>query len=336
MKQRFLFTSIMLLCLLSCKNQVQNHIADLDVIDIENGLQNLTRLKTSDFGKTIRYIPLETTDDGLIGNSPIIKVLKNYIVIEFTRPSSCLLFDKKDGSFIAKIGRVGQGPDEYSNTFSWTDEKEEFLYFVRLPDQLLKYDMKGTFCDRVRFSDNPGSASYYLLTDSEIIGYFDLTSPKTNQFVLGFFDKEGILSDTISSLLPDIEFDVNQVANISVLRGSSIYGNWAKSGTMIIDYKNDARQVLAPNSAKIWKHNENIRFKEDFVDTLYTLANRQLIPSIIFNTGKYHWPAQERISKNNTTERIFVSYVSENENFVFFQCIRGMHSDKSVLYNGLP
>ena len=48
----------------------------------EHGLQNLTRLKVSDFGQTIRYIPLDTPDEGLVGRNPVIKVLKNHIVIE--------------------------------------------------------------------------------------------------------------------------------------------------------------------------------------------------------------------------------------------------------------
>jgi hypothetical protein len=33
--------------------------------------------------------------------------------------------------------------------------------------------------------------------------------------------------------------------------------------------------------------------------------------------------------------RIFIADVSENNTFIFFQCIRGMYSDERVLYNGL-
>jgi len=333
MKQKLLFAGIILSFLFSCKNQVMQS----EGIDVEYGLQNLTHLKTSDFGKTIRYIPLETTDDGLVGNNPTVKVLKNHIVIEFASPKSCLLFNKQDGSFIAAIGNVGQGPDEYSDVFSWTDEKEEFLYFGRQPDQLLKFDMQGNFRGRVKFSFSSGLASYYLLTDSEIIGYFGsgIFISQTIQFALGIFDNDGILNDTIPSLLPNLQLQAEQVGSVSVIRRNSTYGNWAKAGTIIIDFKNDTRQILAPNSAKLWRNNKNIRFKEDFVDTLYTLANNQLIPSIIFHTGKYHWPVEERTSKQSTNERIFIADVSENENFVFFQCIRGMYSDTPVLYNGL-
>jgi hypothetical protein len=188
MKQTFLFIVMILPLLFACQNQVRQS----DGIDVERGLQNLTRLKASDFGKTIRYIPLETTDDGLVGNKPVIKVLMNYIVTESQRSS--LLFDKKDGRFIAEIGRIGQGPNEYTDIFSWADEKEEYLYFNRRPNQLVKYDMRGVYSGRLEFSSLPGSlASYYLITDSEIIGYFTGMG-QTSSYTLGLFDKEGFSS----------------------------------------------------------------------------------------------------------------------------------------------
>ena len=155
MKRNLIITTILFLFSLSVNSQ-KNGGMSLDVIDIESGMKNLSRLKISDFGKTIRYIPLETTDDGLVGKNPVVKVLRNYIVVEYntlpTQQGVCLLFSKKDGRFITKIGHTGQDPEAYTDCFSWTDEKEEFFYFERQPNQLIKYDMKGKFCGKVEFS----------------------------------------------------------------------------------------------------------------------------------------------------------------------------------------
>ena len=333
MKRILLFTSIVLIILFSCKNQGDNSM-DAKDINVEHALQNLTRLRISDFGKTIRYIPLETTDEGLVGNNPTVKVLKDHIVIEFSTPKSCLLFSKKDGRFIASIGRVGQGPHEYSENFSWTDEKEEFLYFARRPDQLIKFDMKGVFCGKVEFSSPPGLASFYLLTESEIVGYFSGFN-QTNQFALAIFDKDGVMKDTVPLLLPIIQPEFDQVAGIQVTRGISTYGNWARSGAIVFDYKDDTRHIFVTNARRIWKNKENIRFKENYIDTLYTLSDNKLIPSLIFHTGKYHLPVEDITGEKKTNERIFIADVSENDNFVFFQCIKGLLSDDPVLYNGL-
>ena len=326
--------NLIITCMLffvSCKNK-EKSIIDTDVIDIEYGLQNLTQLKTSDFGKTVRYIPLETTNDGLVGNNPIIKVLGDFIVMEFQ--NSCLLFDKNDGKFISEIGRFGQGPDEFTSNFSWADEKEEFLYFQRRPNQLLKYDMKGKFSGNVKFATS-NLASYYLITDSVIIGYFGDQINSTNPFALGFFDVNGNLNDTVSQLFPKKPIEFDMIANISVLKNHNMYGNWTKTGIILINFKDETRQITTPNPARVWNYKGNIRFKEDFVDTLYTVSDKNLIPSIVFNTGIYHWPAEESRSIKNAKDRIYISDVSENEKSVFFQCIKGLFADESILYNGL-
>ena len=63
MKQSIVFAAIILLFFFSCKNQKHSDIVS-GIIDIEHGLQNLTRLKVSDFGQTIRYL---FTDNDIIG-----------------------------------------------------------------------------------------------------------------------------------------------------------------------------------------------------------------------------------------------------------------------------
>jgi len=337
MRKKILFAGIVLTFLLSCSNQEKRKIYS-EEIDIESGLHNLVRLKTSDFGTTIRYIPLETTDDGLVGREPVIKVLRNHIVIEAQK--SCLLFDKKDGRFLSKIGHFGQDPAAYTEIFSWSDAHEEFLYFLKQPDQLVKYDMKGNFRGKVEFSP-PQLASYYLVTDSEIIGYFSGIF-NSSPYSLGFFDNNGILNDTVPKLASaGIQTIQEDIASISIIKGSSFfinkYGTWSKSGGLMITYKNDNDKTFfyALNAARIWKSDEHIRFKEEFIDTIYTISDRKLIPSIVFHTGKYHWPIQELTSSQNTNERIFIADVSENNTFVFFQCIKGMYTAESVLYNGL-
>ena len=331
--KKIFFTGVVLSLMISCSNQ-KNRILQFDVIDIESGLQNLTRLKTSDLGKTIRYIPLETTDEGLVGRDPVIKVLRNYIVVEAQR--SCLLFDKKDGRFVAEIGHFGQDPTAFTNIFSWADDKEEFLYFLKTPNQLVKYDMKGNFCDYVKFSTQ-GLASYYVLTNTEIIGYFASGLGETKPYNIGFFDKSGILNDSIQLLSREQILPAN-VANIGLLKGKtsiSVWGMWAQAGGMIVNFKDDTRLIIAPNAARLWKNNGQIRFKEEFIDTVYTISDHKLIPSIVFHTGKYHWPIHEITSKRNSNERVFIADVSENNTFVFFQCTKGMHSEEPVLYNGL-
>jgi len=329
MKLKYLLIFALFL-LVSCTNHEKDNSFS-NIIDVEGSLQKETMLNASDFGKTVRYIPLETTDNCLIGNNPIIKVLKNHIVVEVN--NSCLLFDKKDGSFISAIGHTGQDPEAYSSSFSWADEKEEFLYFTSRPDKLIRYDMKGHFAGKIEIT-TPGPAAYYLMTSSEIIGYYNGIN-SSEGYSLVFFDNMGTLKDTIPPILTKLEESFADILNISVTKGNAIYGNWTNTGAIVIEYKNDKKQIIAAYATTLWNHNGTIRFKESFIDTIYTVSGRELIPVIAFNTGKWRWPENERTSKSNNSERIFISDVSENSTFVFFQCIKGLYTDEPVLYNGL-
>ena len=318
-------TCALILILISCTNQVKDNEFS-NSIDIEMGLENLTTLKVSDFGKTIRFIPLETTEECLIGNNPTVKVLKNHIVVEVNR--RCLLFDKKDGSFISEIGHTGQDPEAFSNPASWTDEKEDFLYFSQF-DKLIKYDMKGNFAGKTEISKPPGLATSYLFTDKEIIGYYG--GMTTVNYNLAFFSKEGVVQDSLTLLASKLEDATPEnIANLNVKRLPG-----TKAGFIIINYKNGNRQLIIADAVALWKNNGKARFREIFIDTIYTVTNRELIPSIAFKTGKWHWPAKESHVENNSNERIFISGVSENDNFVFFQCIKGFYTDEPVVYNGL-
>ena len=326
-----LFISTLFL-LASCAEQKKDNTFSI-VIDIEEGLNNVTDLKVSDFGKTIRYIPLETTDSCLIGNKPIVKVLKNYIVIESNR--NCYLFDKKDGRFITTVGHYGQDPEAYGSHNSYTDENEDFLYFNRQPDNLVKYDMTGKFSGKITFPIHPGLASHYLITDNEIITHHSGMNPSEN-FTLAFHDKTGALKDTTNLLIPASEVIISDnIAGINVLQGNDVFGCLGNTGIIILDYKNDNKQIISLNTATLWNNNGNVRFKEFFIDTIYNVNEGTFTPYIAFNTGKWSWPADERVSKKNNDKRVFISYVSENNTFVFFQCITGLYTDDAIVYNGL-
>lgn len=331
MKKQIIFAGIALLLLGSCinRNATDNRP---DVIDIAGSLQQTVKFKVSDFGKTIRYIPLETTDDCLIGNNPSIKVLKNHIIA--VSGKECYLFNKSNGRFISQIGHVGDDPEGYTSPSCWSDEEESVLYFTRQPNKLIKYDMKGNYIGKVDLTTSSGLAGYFLFTHSSIIGYYnDLF--KTENNMLMFFNTEGIAQDSIAPLLTPIKETMSDITDISVMKSVQLYGNWTESGVIFVNFKDDKKLVSAPSDPTLWKHNDKIRFKENFIDTIYTVNNKKLIPYIAFNTGNWHWPENERTSKEKNQNRIFVSYASENDHFIFFQCIQGLYTKNHVLYNGL-
>ena len=111
-------------------------------------------IKLSDFGNTVRYVPLETNEVCLIGNNPHIALLEDKIVI--ATKDQCFLFHKQTGKYICSIGHIGDDPSGYSSTNYWIDDAGLF-YFFRAPDQLLKYNQKGEMTGKIQIPHIPAA-----------------------------------------------------------------------------------------------------------------------------------------------------------------------------------
>jgi len=84
-------------------------------IDIEKGLkQEIGVLNLSDAVSSLEIVPLEFTDKSAIKDIYNIGITENDIVTTSYRQ---LLHFSKDGKFLNEIGRFGNGPEEYSNTY---------------------------------------------------------------------------------------------------------------------------------------------------------------------------------------------------------------------------
>lgn len=117
-------------------------------------------LKLSDFGNTVRYVPLETNEVCLIGNNPHIALLEDKIVI--ATKDQCFLFHKQTGKYICSIGHIGDDPSGYSSTNYWIDDAGLF-YFFRAPDQLLKYNQKGEMTGKIQIPHIPAAPDFFCV-----------------------------------------------------------------------------------------------------------------------------------------------------------------------------
>ena len=88
----------LLLLLGSCTPQ--NKANDPNAIDIAVSLEHLTELKTSQLGKQIRYIPLETTDSSLIA-TPIPSSYLKTISLSLPTDDACHSTNKPENILAA-------------------------------------------------------------------------------------------------------------------------------------------------------------------------------------------------------------------------------------------
>ena len=123
------FFSILLLLVSCTDRRVSNYSLDNVPIIIDI---NLTKriLLTDDHIKHIRYIPLETTDESLIGfpNKTLIRNNRIYIGC-FSVTQTLFVFDM-EGNFLFRIAQRGQGPEEYIsfNDFDVRPNGDIYMY----------------------------------------------------------------------------------------------------------------------------------------------------------------------------------------------------------------
>jgi hypothetical protein len=146
---------------------------ELLVIDIVEGIEDKgTTMLLSEVAEDITFIPLETSDECLIGDIRSIRFSNDYLVIIDSETDQILLFSKT-GRFIRKIGRKGQGPDEYLSPYFSVLVNDEFIFWDRYLNKTFCFDLHTGKCLRTKKHDmKPCSMDYF--NDSILVYYYSL------------------------------------------------------------------------------------------------------------------------------------------------------------------
>lgn len=327
MKKDWLYAACLAWMVAACSGTPQRGNEELCSVDVAGAMENLMELKLSELGKDVRYVALETTDSCLIGANPNILLLDKYIVVASRK--DCFVFDKADGRFISKVGHTGEDPEAYSSAAASYNETNGLLYFQRAPNTLQKYDVQGNYRGKVTIPTPPVAPGNFAFTDSLIIGHYNSIAQGYNERALLFFNEAGEQVDTVPSLFPVLpEKQIGDIQNISVKR-------LGVSGVVLTVFKDGNQSAAISGHPFLWKLNGEVRFKESFNDTVYTVKRDALEPSVVFSTGKWHWGAEARTDAKDNESRLLVGAVFETENNIFFQCIRGLYAEKPETFNGI-
>lgn len=115
-------------------------------IDMEKAIENSKKitLAYSTFAKDIKYIPLETTNESLVGEKRhgIVQCVTEKRII-----ADMKVFDASDGHFISPLSKLGQGPEEYTyiKGVGADDEREEFYIHDYAGSKIMVYDYNNHY-----------------------------------------------------------------------------------------------------------------------------------------------------------------------------------------------
>ncbi|WP_297902088.1 DUF4934 domain-containing protein [uncultured Parabacteroides sp.] len=319
--------------LTSCMDHEKEE-ASKRVIEIGKAISSPAELKASDYFDEIRYIPLETKDDCLIGSSPDIKLLDEYILVT-TDNRQCFLFDKATGRFKCQVGHVGNDPGGYRSVDCLVDELNGRLLFNGWGHDLISYDLSGNYVGKIEVpcvQEEAYPSNCFVMNRDTIVGFFQNTLGKEENRVLYFQEEGGLLA-----LLPnESQCDPFEINSMSVWKGESAvkeFGPSALRGLIYIEGKDpETASVMYPNNSNFWHVGKDTYFMESFNDTIFQMKDTTLIPYLWFDCADLKWDYKDRFSVDKS-RGLFIPQILDSKRSLFALAITGLYDkDKRKTY----
>ena len=169
MKKSFFLFFCFFLLLFGCNSSINHY--DFDTKTIRWNSNRAFEIK--DIVSDIQYIILEETPESLFSGIYKLVIKNGRIYVLDISPKSLFVFDVK-GKFLHRVGRLGSGPGEYSNSminFAVNENDEVFVYdYARR--NMMKYDKNGKYINSKKssFSFN----DFLFLSDDQYLLSLDI------------------------------------------------------------------------------------------------------------------------------------------------------------------
>ena len=283
------------------------YIIDLDV-------ERDTSIPLSSLFKNVRTIVLETGDSYLIGSLDDLQVFDGYIYILDSRKAKSLFVFDMEGRFIRKIGRVGNGPGEYSEIKDFTlDTKNGFIFLLGAVNRVLKYQLDGTYVYTISIQEPNTISNFIQFYDGKLYSYSFGKNQSLNDYMLLETDPED--GKVLSRSLP---VKYNKGWTEPFFYGHSRFfmsrtNNPPRYNQMFMDYIVSIGKEITPY----------IELKSKYLTTEKNIEDFRSDGAIRVNSGNIL-----------NSKRIFnVNCFVENDNFINFRCGINPASSFAVILN---
>lgn len=282
----FIFLFLYFLTGCQTKTPKQENIVNIEALLDKKELQ-LRNL--SDFGKRVRYIPLELTDESLVGRPGDIFLFEDHIYIidgqQFT-----LLHFKTDGSFQGTIGRPGGGPGEYVGI----PNNVEFLTDKNI------LSMKTTY-----------SFIYQYTPDGKFIRKITLPSKEDHHIASAFhLGDDYILGDLITAMQTKYNYLIYNHTDSTI--------QYVEVDPEPMPKSNDAFSSL--DMAIMWKYDGKVRYMKRAWNTVITF-DESLERDTLFqlNYGRYSAMDSDLEQFERFKRSVYIQKAKESKDHIFLE-----------------
>lgn len=265
------------------------------VIDIPSSLPKEKALMSQYF-QSVRYLPLETTDECLLERCKV-RLLGNYILA--WDYFNFFLFNAKNGKFIRKIGHKGDDPEAYAYVYSnFFNPYNQSFYIQGYHNNFQKYALDGKYLKSIQVplcANFSTPAFVEPLTSSIFCAFFSNTNGAETKRVMLFDEKGGVVK-----IFP----------NPHIIKTNKI--------------------VMDSEDGISYRYKGKVYFKEKYIDTVYQITEKQLIPEYVLNFSRYSVPYKDRY---NSDPNVNVSpyFMCENDNYIMFEYVKDNKAQLGVI-----
>ena len=261
----------------SCNSKNENLY---ETINLQKAFEDKKSININEIATNFESIRLETKDECLTGAGLAVYSNDQYLIA--IDREKILLFDRKDGKFIREIGHKGNGPGEYSRTYSVMpfNEGKNIVYAGRNRKRY-GYSLDGQLKDTLALPELVSEIGN--IDDNVFAGYLpDYFGDQKNKLAL--FSHKDPLIKTFPNYL-------------SAPKTSSII-------------------VWNPGSW-FYKQDKQLYFFQLFNDTVFHVETNSLTPKYVFNMGQYSPPYEMKTSPVfESTKYFFMRTIQESSKYL--------------------
>lgn len=316
-----LYFGLGLLCLLgACKTaEVSEGLPTLKLEDKIGSAED--QAKASDFFEKIDYLPLETTEEGLIGMNPAFHFYRDYIIVGSSK-SKCLVFNRRDGKFIRSIGSLEKGPRGYSSSEDlWINPQNGVIYLRDWRNDYVKYSVEGDFLGVQALPEGVGQSKTvtYLGDDLLVVYPQELMGNKPERLI--YVDSLGNKVKSFPGTIIKDTLGMTEISAMSIYPSSFLFKMLGMtSGKMLVIGGRGPEVELVSLSEQpvFWHNGGKTWFKESLSDTIFEVTPTAMKPARVLDLGKYRLDVKDLLNRPARKDHTTIDQVYENDRYMFF------------------
>lgn len=307
------------------------------VIEVASAFSDQKVLKASDYFSRVRYVPLETTDESVLGTGANITILDDKIMVT-TSQKQCLLFDKQTGRYLSTVGHYGEDPEGYRSADGWVNPLTRTINLNSWHNSWCTYDLDGRFLRKVNLPEGVSTGGSFVALDQQTTAVHIMDFFGNGIESVRFFTRDSILHTRILHE-QDVNYNVSNIASINVLKSENSREVYGTSGAGVIT----VHFIDAPDKAyvglmslqRMWRTGDQVYLKTEHNDTIYRLNNYDPEPAYVLDLGEYHWPYEERFNMEHD-HSLMVTQILDSSELMIIRLVHRLYTDdKRKAFNAL-